>query len=335
MGLLDNVLSKFSESLVINSALCSRIRHKKSECSRCMDSCPNEAIDITRAGGKVLVSWESCTACGECITACPNSVFSIKLVDKNRIYTAMKECIAESGEAVFTCLKGKDDCRAFLPSLAYADRKLLVKAALCGAERIVLMHGECGDCRHSKCRETFEKEIDTVRRIFQLAGVDIKISVETDAGNKDKKRAAERLRKDEKAMSRREFFSFVGNRTKQSVGQTIYSISENDQDRKKTVLFAETDRGKSFSEDLVAIGGDALPGLLRKEGLLPSVSIDKTTCTNCAVCSRMCPFGVFEPIYKEIKGRQKVIDIQMNLNACTGCGICAIACMSKSITCQK
>jgi len=335
MSVIDSILSRLSESLVIDSPLCSRVRHKASDCSKCLDVCASDAITITRAGGKVSVDWEKCTACGECISACGNSVFDIKLVEKTQILSTVKQSIKESGEAFFACHNKQTDTIAGITTLAYADRKLMVKSVLMGAERIILLMDDCMKCRHESCLKTVVQEITAAKEIFEKAGLDIEIRSAPyfEKKNSLKKRLAQH---DGEVMNRREFFSFVKNRTKKSVGEVIYSISENDEEKTKTRLAVDSEKLKrSFVNDLKALGGEKLIEDLIACGVLPSVSIDVETCKKCGVCAKICPFNVFQPEYETIKGKQHIKTVHTSTDRCTGCGICLHVCMSKSINLSR
>lgn len=331
MGLLDGMLTRLNEGLVIDSSKCTRVRHKKSECVRCMEVCAAGAVSITRAGGKVLIDWRKCTSCGECLAVCPNGVFSMKQTDRKRILTSVNERINAADEAVFTCAKSPDETQAYVESLAYVSRELMIKAALRGAGRIVLVKADCEGCKHEGCMDIAVREIEACRDILRLADCSAKIVLtdETPETVKPDKKA-----QDDTVMSRRQFFTMLRENSKKSVGQTLYSLSENDGERQKTVLAAQGGSSTVFSDDLKRLGGDGFTELLRRENILPSVDIDRSKCRKCGVCARMCPSGVFTPVYEKVKGRDTVKSISIDKDLCTGCGLCAISCFSKAVSCQ-
>ena len=61
-------------------------------------------------------------------------------------------------------------------------------------------------------------------------------------------------------------------------------------------------------------------------------SIDRSTCTGCFHCERVCPYGAIS--HREIRDRSgsliKVV-AEVNPGVCWGCGTCQAACPSKSI----
>lgn len=41
------------------------------ECGLCLEKCPENAIFVVEADGKVRVNWDLCTNCGKCVPVCP------------------------------------------------------------------------------------------------------------------------------------------------------------------------------------------------------------------------------------------------------------------------
>jgi ferredoxin len=331
MSVIESFLSRLSESLAINSSLCSRVRHKDSDCSDCLDACASGAINITRPGGKVVVNWERCTSCGECIPVCSNSVFEMKLVEKTKLLSIVSQSIKNSREAVFACHNKQTDTTAGITTLAFADHKLMIKTVIMGAERILLLTDDCTKCRHENCLNTIYREISTAKDIFNKAGLSIEIK--TAPYHSNGKTFSKRLpENDTKVMNRREFFNFVKKRTKKNIGEVIYSVSENDNEKAKTRLAINSEKLKSlFIDDIKNLGGEKLLFNLISSGYLPNVKINEETCKRCGICSKICPFNVLQPEYETVKGIRHIKTVNIVIGSCTGCSLCLNVCMSKSI----
>jgi pyruvate formate lyase activating enzyme len=54
--------------LAFNRKLCIGIK----ECGRCLDVCPENALHVVDADGKVRVNWDLCNNCGKCVEVCPS-----------------------------------------------------------------------------------------------------------------------------------------------------------------------------------------------------------------------------------------------------------------------
>jgi len=57
------------------------------------------------------------------------------------------------------------------------------------------------------------------------------------------------------------------------------------------------------------------------------ISIDPDKCTNCSICSHVCPHGVIE-----MTGETAEL---ININKCIACGACQMNCPSEAITVIK
>lgn len=56
--------------------------------------------------------------------------------------------------------------------------------------------------------------------------------------------------------------------------------------------------------------------------------LDQQKCSQCCMCIKVCPSGVFR---RTVKGTVE----PSNRNACIGCGVCERMCSDKAITCQS
>lgn len=68
MGFFTNWLESLSYEIQIGKQ-CLRETSPFSTCDRCVQACPENAIDLTKKEAKI--DEKTCTACGKCITVCP------------------------------------------------------------------------------------------------------------------------------------------------------------------------------------------------------------------------------------------------------------------------
>ena len=61
----------------IRATHCTRYRYRYSECRRCADACPHEAIELTDEG--VSVSDADCRQCALCAAACPTEALTVRM----------------------------------------------------------------------------------------------------------------------------------------------------------------------------------------------------------------------------------------------------------------
>jgi len=326
MGIVDGLVGRLNECMVTDSAACSRVRHKLSSCSLCMEVCKENAVRVTSAGGKVIIDTDRCSGCGKCFAVCPNRVFSMKLADTGKLISNLKQQIAKDGECTISCRDDAD--AAHLRSLSFADRRILVKIAAMGASKITLRYGECGRCSKD-CRGVSAKEAEAANRIFELAELPAQVIFQSFTDKRPT--AADRLKNRGESISRREFFGFMRTKARQTIGETLYSMAENEKDRKRTVLSSERGGAESYISDIRYLGSDKLINRMREEGLLMSVDIDIEKCTRCGICARVCPMSVFTLTKETVKGREITVSVTADSDLCSGCGLCTTSCMSGAV----
>jgi NAD-dependent dihydropyrimidine dehydrogenase PreA subunit len=342
MRVVEGLFEKLSEYFVVNSSMCVRVRHKNASCTDCTDVCPAEAIRITSAGGKVLVDWTLCTDCGKCLNSCRNSVFVPRRADLRSMDVSSVEQIKENGAVRYSCFRAgaaAGGCRT--SSLSRVGRKQIIKAVSMGALRQEFVHGDCGKCPVSGCKDDLEKELAFSRRVLELCGRTAEFEIrrfdEKPAPKAKKSMMEERFGKSEVQLTRREFFGFIRNRAGESVGKTLHYFSENDKNRQKTVLDVKGGIAphEEYLASLESLGGEILIRNMMKEGLLSRAEIITETCTKCGICARLCPFGVFVPVIETVKGRKVTAAVNVDTAKCTGCGVCLVSCPTDSIKLSK
>jgi Fe-S-cluster-containing dehydrogenase component len=70
----------------------------------CVESCPVDALSVSKDTGAVLVDKEKCTGCGLCIDACPGRVPHIHPTEK---YAVICDLCGGKPQCVEVCQKGK------------------------------------------------------------------------------------------------------------------------------------------------------------------------------------------------------------------------------------
>lgn len=141
---------------------CSRYRYRYSECRRCADACPHDAIELSDEGAGLLA--QRCKHCALCISACPTQAWSsadFKPLDILReaikgpsfsLACAPSGCAAD---ATLACLGALD-----APWLAYLAKRGIA-VTLMGSEH-------CVECAHGKTGAAqLLLTMDAVERLFE------------------------------------------------------------------------------------------------------------------------------------------------------------------------
>jgi|GEM_PF-2861621 len=337
LRIIENIVGKLSENFEINSRNCVRVRHKGASCTKCLDVCDEGAIRITSAGGNVVIDWLKCTGCLKCMAVCGNDVFSAKPVDKKRMDDAAENAIKSNRGVIAACGKSpyKDKADLPVPALAFFNRKYIIRLVSSGVEEVIFIKGDCASCSLF-CIEIFERELNVSKKILSLSNNRTEISLAYEPPVNHHSGGLSPVDGTlEKPASRREFFSYIKNRTILSVGQTIQLVTESEADRKRKTVFEAHGAAASdhacYTDDLEAIGGKALLQKMTDDGILFAVRMDMGKCTLCGVCSRICPHAVFTLQTEKIKGIATVTGIEKSDLNCTGCGLCMLSCPAGAI----
>lgn len=150
---------------------CTRYRYRYSECSRCSDACPHEAITLSDQGAALVA--DQCQDCGLCISACHTNAWTspaFKPIDllreaiKKPTWRVACEPSGCSADAVVPCLGALD--AVWLAYLA----KRRIPLALHGS-------GHCADCAHGKTGQA--------QLTLNLEGVELLLRAATPGGGDD------------------------------------------------------------------------------------------------------------------------------------------------------
>jgi ferredoxin len=128
----------------VHANRCTRFRYRYSECRRCADACPHEAISLSDEGATLIA--DACKDCGLCVSACHTGAWSspsfqpidlLREAIKKPACTLACEPTGCSGDATVPCLGAVDAVW-----LAYMAKRR-IPVTLSGS-------GHCAECVHGK-----------------------------------------------------------------------------------------------------------------------------------------------------------------------------------------
>ena len=123
---------------------CTRFRFRYSECSRCADACPHEAITLSDEGAAVDAG--KCQHCGLCVSACHTgswSSASFKLID------LLRQAIRQPSWSI-ACAPSGAKADAIVPCLGAVDGIALAYLAKRCIPVTLLGNWHCTECPHGK-----------------------------------------------------------------------------------------------------------------------------------------------------------------------------------------
>jgi len=293
---------------------CVRYRFRYSDCARCRDACPHDAIEPTDEG--VNVDPARCRGCGLCAAACRTEALSGALPPRvPTLRRAMGEArfsfaCAPSGlaaDAVVPCLGAID-----APSLAFLGKRG-VAVELRGA-------GHCGACPHgAKGAAMLEQQLDAVDHLCAAVAQEGWAAVTLAADGAAPARAS---RTD---TARRQLFRRV-------LGGGLEALAAADRSAARAPDKAIR-AGAPFAteqRDLLALvcrrttDGNAPIRLAPHEGLPVAGLSMEPGCTACDACFRACPTGALQ-----IAESSTSWTLAFTAERCTACGVCREVCQPR------
>lgn len=126
-----------------NPQHCVRYRYSYSECSRCADVCPHEAIRLFDAGIEVLA--DVCQCCALCVGACPTEALSANGVSAENL---LKQ--AESKESMtVACTPSGAGGDVIVPCLGAINSVVLAEISRRGVALEFFGTSHCAQCVHA------------------------------------------------------------------------------------------------------------------------------------------------------------------------------------------
>lgn len=167
------LLSRWLESLDYDYNIlphCSRHQSPRSSCTNCIDSCPENAIQLVN--GKPKINSTKCTECGECVASCPiqavegflpkRSIINNQLIADDKKVPTQKELLAYYKKGVTTIVYQEQEITSEWAEIIRKVNRILEKL---GEEPFEVS---------SACVKANQEEALTRRELFYSWGQDLK-----------------------------------------------------------------------------------------------------------------------------------------------------------------
>ncbi len=339
---------------------CTKVRHRRSTCTKCVDVCIADAITIKNS--EVIVDVDACVSCGACVAVCPTSVFVPLEPDFMELYDELERTrVAADNQAVIACARmaarrtGVPEKYSTVPCLGRITETLLVDLVAEGVEKIALVDGTCKTCKYKRVNPAIDATVRNARDLLAMQGVETPIErmseFPEDVAEKDMRHAV--------GVARRGFFTGAGGAAK-NFGQTVASrmieqrlnIKGKTQEEilRERLGVEPVDRTKPFDatrnlqilDQLYEMGAPVVETLDTR--VFGEVTIENETCNGCGMCARFCPTRAIvdtdesKPTPKNaVERRRRDEDkspryLEFSAADCVQCNLCADVCMRKCIT---
>lgn len=304
-----------------NEASCINCMSGISACTKCLDVCPTDAIDLQ--DGFLSIS-SKCVECGLCCSVCPSEALWSTNISPRVLIEKIVTVAEIYDECYITCASVLTDNPSpnvvVLPSFGCMTKEVWLWVLSCYSNISVYLPLNSDVDDSSKSESMLYENIDWAESI---SGVNVGLEVDFNKLNTSYKRTYQRKQFVEsfiKGSDTEALFRFVGSKL-----NTI----NNDLDL--VIKFASEQLISGNLSNVVLNQNQQLlldciarhPGYIDKLELSgPVVDIDR--CVSCGVCGSVCPVGA---ISFDDSGL-----FRLNATYCVGCGMCARVCETNAVT---
>ena len=309
-------------NLNFDLASCVRASSKMSECTKCVEVCPVNTIEIVENIPTFTPS--ACVDCGGCVGVCPTEAFSLKdFSTVDFFFDTVK-----SGETLISCRKN-------LPCLSILSVEHLISLALASETPVVLDLGHCQSCEiRDPLFAQIEQNIEEAN--FVLSSFSEKQLLSEMIAYEEEGADGGEVAKEEEP-SRRSFLSNLslkgaakqkavfdeaveaGEQKRFDIDSAVIAkIKDKRLPDKRKILFTMLKRTEKPEQY------EVLP---EEEISFVSQKFVDDRCTNCQICYRICPTGA-------LSSDAKFSVIHFDAMLCLKCHLCHDSCEPDAIQLQ-
>ena len=310
-------------TLAFDPSRCVRTVTKFSGCTKCVDICPVETMQIGENGLPAFVP-SACVDCGGCVGVCPDEALSLKDFDTTEFFFRF----AEDEEGLVSCRKN-------VPCIMALSVEHLISLALVRREPMVLDIGHCGTCPWKEplfagilinveeanyILDAIEsgKSIEVAEVAYEEEGVDESVDAN------DRRAFLERLSLKGAVQTKRAFDEAVEGASDEMKLHdvnlvNVAKIRNKELPDKRKILFTALKRAPkplvyhTIAEEDISFASQKF--------------IDMETCTACQMCYRICPTGA-------LSSDEKNSRIYFDAMMCIKCRACHDTCEPDSLQLQ-
>ena len=311
-----------------NANRCLRCASGKTEaCSRCLDVCPANCIDIHNQS--VRIDDEACLQCGLCVAACPTETFNTRRHTSRMLYDQVARAASAYEQCYITCTRalarkpeGNEICLPCVGMLS-ADIWFSILTDFDNVS-VYLPLGVCDRCRTTTGEEAYTQAIATAE---EWTGATVGLEVDGNNLNHNFTRAYIRSQFISNAMNGAE--RLVSASTPVLAGAKAIADRINSHARSLDKLQTQLDdvmglRTTDMRQSMLTQDRRLVMGALQHDpDLAPYVKLaapiwDSSKCTVCGDCKNTCTTHAID-----IDERGK---LTIKMPFCVNCGACEIVC---------
>lgn len=288
---------------------CVRYRYTYSECNRCAEACPHDAIRLFDAGVEVIA--ESCQSCGLCVSVCQTEALT-----QNRISADyLLKIAAGAKQMTLACAPSEVEGDVAVPCLGALHPVVLAELSQQGIAVELAGMEHCAECAHaSKGPDLVRSNLAAHEILRSMDDLKVYASLTLRAEQPELPGKREKLDTSRRGLFRRVFGHGVDVMSgKHEVApaplKAIRAAAPFVPVRKMALNAMFADRGETAF---------ALP----RHHAIPAEDWQVVSgCTYCEACVRVCPTGALQLLESNTGWRLAFLN-----DRCVACDVCAEVC---------
>jgi len=329
-GLLLDIVLQEDQRTPGFSGLCKRVRFSHSDCRRCVDICPENAITLDP--GPTIN--DHCSSCGLCQTACPTEVFQGEVHTDQHLLSQITPLpgtdkpVVKNRRLFMHCQQAEKQNEASfsIPCLGSITENFILGAALSGANEMALTKGACSECRLKQGEQLLTNSIaafDVLSKTMELPQFTLSLQ--------------EKQKEEQATLGRRALFSSISGGQENGAesalspkGEAIETVPTRTPPR--TTNGTRPSPKRKYLRTLLDKTPPNGTAVVAYDQSFPwgNVKIDENNCVTCGICVNVCPTGA---IFRKTKNEQ--LSHYFNASLCTNCRLCEEACPQKVISFEQ
>ncbi len=318
-----NIMFKLAGTApAIEPARCTKVRHKLSRCTACVDACPTGALSVEE--NEIVVDKTICLGCGTCSVACPTQALTSKtgalsfdeLIEVSLNSDSLDSTKERQANKILWLACSKHQLAKLgskhlgaIPCIGALDEAQLIHFAAEGIDELHLLTNKCQECPLANAAEYFG---NTYRRAKELAskwGLTLKVQ-----HIKERHKQVSAFPYQDDGFSRRGFFGSVRQELqKSSLAVAESAIEQHFEEQREKQQW----RARLLNEDGTALRRFSIP---RNDAILDELysaecqpdqdemirprfagrlSVDHKLCTDCGLCAFFCTTGTLKKLGKD------------------------------------
>lgn len=304
-----NLVTGNKNDLRLLPSRCLRMRFSGSSCNRCVDICPQGAVNLDDS---LVINRDSCSGCLLCCTVCPSGALEQAV--------NFSECLSRLNKVpvpVLGCIRTQERSNAYVPCLGGLSEEHLIGMYSLKVQQMQLDLSACSGCSNQKAINLLRERLDHLEQkaLVPLTG---KIKLVEQAAE---------LNFHKETIGRRGFFkALTGSLLKEtaallvpadSASKASASYSEKQLPQRKTIL-------EHGLKELQEQEQQQIRQYFQYE------AVRSESCDGCAACSKVCPTGAMK---EKTDGDPNLVEHDHLY--CTECGLCVEFCLNNALQIKK